>query len=30
MGIKQLEAEYNYEYDLDVVNIKVKRDFRKI
>ena len=27
MGIKPLEAEYTYEYDLDVVNIKVKRDY---
>ena len=27
MMIKQLDAEYTYEYELDIVNIKVKKDY---
>lgn len=28
MEIKQLEAEYAYEYNLDIVSIKAKMDYR--
>lgn len=27
MQIKQLDAEYTYEYDLDIINIKAKQDY---
>lgn len=27
MEIKQLDAEYTFEYDLDIVNIKVKQNY---
>ena len=27
MEIKQIDAEYTYDYDLDIVNIKVKQEY---
>ena len=27
MHIKEFEAEYTYDYDLDVVNIEIKQDY---
>ena len=27
MHIKQFEAEYTYDYDLDVINIEIKNDY---